>query len=286
MLSSTCLLHTVLRRRAFAPVLLAALLGLPAAAAAQGSLSVEVSPLRVELKMAAKATHTQPVTLRNDSKAAVHARARVDEYWLSQDGTPQFKLATPGEPFSAASWVRANPSDFNIEAGKAVTVRVTTTVPADAREGSYRCAVMFEFDPPGADTRAARKDMQFRGRVATLVYATVGSPRTAIELDDLQVRPLPNAAPNVIVKLSNTGRGYVRTKGTMVITAADGRVVRELQVPNVPVLPESTRELAISTGGPQDAPLEPGLYKIEVRIDVGQAALLVAETQIDLSRTK
>ncbi len=261
-------------------------LALPAAAWAQGPLSVEISPLRVELKMAAKATHTQPITLRNDSKSPIHVRARVDEYWLSNDGTPQFKLATPGEPFSAVGWVRVNPSDFTINAGDSVTVRATTAVPGDTKDGSYRCAVMFEFDPPGLDPRAARRDMQFRGRVATLVYATVGSPKTAVDIDDLEVRAVRDAAPNVIVQLSNAGRGYVRTKGTMVISAADGRVVREVQIPNVPVLPESKRELAIPTAGPQDAPLEPGHYKVEVRIDVGQSALLVAETQLDLSRTK
>jgi P pilus assembly chaperone PapD len=286
MLSSPHRLHARFRGLSVAPALLAALLGLPGISAAQNGLSIEVAPLRVELKMAPRATHTQPITLRNDSKAPVHARARIDEYWLSQDGTPQFKLATPGEPLSAVAWVRANPSDFTINPGDTATIRVTTVVPADTREGNYRCAVMFEFDPPGLDPRAARKDMQFRGRVATLVYATIGAPKTAVDIDDLQVRLVPNAAPAVVVMLSNTGRGYVRTKGTMVITAPDGRIVREVQVPNAPVLPESKRELAIPTAGPQDTPLEPGRYKVEVRIDVGQAALLVAETQIDLSRTK
>jgi hypothetical protein len=211
---------------------------------------------------------------------------RIDEYWLSRDGTPQFKLATPGEAFSASGWVRANPSDFTIKAGETATVRATTTVPADAREGSYRCAVMFEFDPPGGDARSARKDMQFRGRVATLIYATVGSPKAAVELTDLQVRATPNASSDVVVLLANAGRGYVRTRGTMTISTPDGRVLREIAVPNVPVLPESAREVLIPTIRPGDAPLDPGRYKVEVRIDVGQAALLVAETALEVTRAK
>jgi mannose-6-phosphate isomerase-like protein (cupin superfamily) len=255
----------------------------PGIAAAQPQLSMEVTPLRVELKMMAKAAHTQAITLRNDSSAAVHVRARVDEYWLSLDGTPQFKFATPGEPYSAAPWVRLNPSELTIQPGTTATVRATTSVPADAFEGSYRCAVMFEFDPPGLDSRTARKDMQFRGRVATLIYATVGNPKPGVELADLQALPTKSGMPDIVALLTNSGRAYVRTKGTMIITMADGRPVRDVPLPSVPVLPESRRELRVPTVGPQDPPLQPGSYKIEIRIDVGQTALLVGETTFEVA---
>jgi hypothetical protein len=145
---------------------------------------------------------------------------------------------------------------------------------------------MFEFDPPGLDPRTASKDMQFRGRVATIVYATVGSPKAEVELDDLSVRPSASGVPDVIAVLSNVGRGYVRTKGTLTISTPDGRSVRELAVPSVPVLPESKREVRVATAGPQDQPLEPGRYKVEVRIDVGQPALLVGETTFEVPRIR
>jgi hypothetical protein len=248
-------------------------------------LSMEVTPLRVELKMGAKATHTQPITLHNDSSAAVHVRARVDEYWLSLDGTPQFKFATPGEPYSALEWVRLNPSELTIAPGATATVRATTTVPAGTLDGGYRCAVMFEFDPPGLNGKAA-KEMQFRGRVATLIYATVGTPKSAVELADLQALPTKSGMPDIVALLTNAGRAYVRTKGSMIITTTDGQTVREVALPNVPVLPESKRELRVPTVGPQDAPLAPGSYHLEIRIDVGQPALLVGETTFEVATEK
>lgn len=253
---------------------------------AQGGLAVEVTPLRVELKMAAKATHTQVITLRNDGKEPMVVRARVDEYWLSDDGTPQFKFAAANTPFSAAAWVRLNPSTVTIAPGQTASVRATTTVPADALDGAYRCAVMFEFDPPGLDLKSARKDMQFRGRVATIVYATVGAPKTAIDLVDLQVQAARGGAHEVIATLTNTGRGYARTKGTIVIAAAGGAVIRQLPLPGVPVLPESRRQFRVSTSGPGQSPLEPGHYTVEVRIDVGQAALIVGETSFEVPRVR
>ncbi len=260
--------------------------GVCGTASAQGGLAVEVTPLRVELKMAAKATHTQVITLRNDGKEAMVVRARVDEYWLSDDGTPQFKFAAANTPYSAAGWVRLNPSTVTIAPGQTASVRATTTVPADALDGAYRCAVMFEFDPPGLDLKAARKDMQFRGRVATIVYATVGAPKTAIELVDLQVQAARGGAHEVIATLTNTGRGYARTKGTVVISATGGVVIRQLPLPGVPVLPESRRQFRVTTAGPGQSPLEPGQYTVEVRIDVGQAALIVGETSFEVPRVR
>ncbi|MDO8836069.1 MAG: hypothetical protein Q7V01_10755, partial [Vicinamibacterales bacterium] len=260
--------------------------GVSGTAHAQGGLAVEVTPLRVELKMAAKATHTQVISLRNDGKETMVVRARIDEYWLSEDGTPQFKYAAADTPFSASGWVRLNPSTVTIAPGQTASVRATTTVPAEAQEGAYRCAVMFEFDPPGLDLKSARKDMQFRGRVATIVYATVGAPKTAIDLVDLQVQPATSGAHDVIATLTNTGRGYARTKGTLVISAAGGVVVRQLTLPGVPVLPDSRRQFRVSTAGPGQSPLEPGQYTVEVRIDVGQAALIVGETSFEVPRVR
>jgi hypothetical protein len=145
---------------------------------------------------------------------------------------------------------------------------------------------MFEFDPPGVDAKTARKDMQFRGRVATIVYVTVGSPQPDIDIADLQSRPAPGGAPEVVALLANAGRAYVRTKGSLIISLPDGTRVREVPVPSVPVLPESRRELHVPTAGPNDSPLDPGLYKVEIRIDVGMPALLVGETTLEVARVK
>jgi len=67
-------------------------------AAAQDLLSIEVTPLRVELTLKPGALHTQAVTLKNEGPKAVRVRARVDEWHLSRDGTPQFTFAEPAAP--------------------------------------------------------------------------------------------------------------------------------------------------------------------------------------------
>ncbi len=75
--------------RTLAAVLL--LVGVAQTAAAQ--VSVEVSPLRVELQAGPGSTTTQPVTLTNYGKETVRVRARLTDWDLTRDGTPQFEGA-------------------------------------------------------------------------------------------------------------------------------------------------------------------------------------------------
>ena len=251
-------------------------------ARAQALFSVEVSPLRVELRLNAGASHTQAVTLKNDSKQPARIRARVDDWYLSKDGTPQFKAADPADPYSAAAWLRLNPPEQVVAAGVTAVVRFTTTVPAGTKEGGYRCAVMFEFDPPDANAASKGRDVMFRGRVATLVYATVGSPKPAIELTDLQVLAPKGQPPSIVATLKNSGRVHVRTNGSVIFSTAAGQVVRQAPLPNVPVLPESERDVSIPIAGEREPPLPPGSYRVEVKFDLGLPALVVGETTLEI----
>jgi hypothetical protein len=241
-------------------------------------VSVEVTPLRVELRVAAGANHTQAVMLHNDGAEPIRVRARVDDWYLSLDGTPQFKPVDPKDPFSAAAWVRVNPAEQVLAPKADGIVRFTTSVPKDAMDGGYRSAIMFEFDP-NTDPATKARDVKFRSRIATLLYVTVGKPAIAVELTDLQVRTVKGQVPQVVATLKNSSRAQVRTKGTVSIFAGSGpERVRQLVVPDVPLLPNSEREVAIWTAAEREDPLGAGEYRVEIRIDVGLPEVLVGET--------
>ncbi len=266
--------------RAVAGVLLAAMMCIPATARAQ--ISVEVSPLRVELKMAAGGAtpYTQSVTLTNHDAEPIRVRATVQDWYLSRDGTPQFIPADGTMPYSASSWVRVNPPEQVLAAKSTATLRFTATAPAGTAPGGYRSAIMFDFSPPGADMIA--KGVAVRSRVATLVYMTVGTPKPAIELTDVQTREQRGQPPAIVATLKNTSRVHVRTRGQVFVYDSKGTQVRRLQVPEVPVLPESERDVVIPTVQQDQRPLGPGEYRVELRIDVGLPALLVGETTLTI----
>jgi hypothetical protein len=92
------------------------------AAAARAQLSMEVSPLRVELKAGPGGTTTQAVTLTNTGKDPVRVRAQLSDWHLARDGAPQFVEATDAR-YSATSWVRVAPPEQVIEPNRGATVR-------------------------------------------------------------------------------------------------------------------------------------------------------------------
>lgn len=262
----------------------AAAVVLGGAAPALAQISVEVSPLRVELAASPGSTTTQAITLTNAGKDTVRVRATVTDWDLSRDGAPQFEGAVVGGPYSATTWVRVAPPEQLIEPGKEATVRFSLSMPAAVAPAGYRTGVLFEFAPGTGDPVAQARQVLFKSRVATLIYVNVGEPPVAAELTDLRSRRA-GALTQIVATLKNTSQRSVRTKGTLSVYDEAGKVVREVAIPDVPVLPESEREVAIMvTDGEKLAALAPGDYRIEVRIDVGLPALIVGETTLKVPR--
>ncbi len=253
------------------------------ATAASAQISVEVAPLRVELQAAPGATSTQAITLNNSGKDVVRVRARLSDWDLSRDGAPQFEGVPEGGPYSATEWVRVAPPEVVLEPGKEATVRFSLSVPADAGPAGYRTGILFEFSPAGGDPAARAREVQFKSRIATLIYVNVGQPPVNVELTDLRIRPASDQT-QVIAILKNTSKRTVRSKGTLTLFDPAGKAVRETVVPDVPLLPESEREVAIPALEPGKAPLPAGDYRVEVKIDVGMPAVIVGETTIKVER--
>ena len=251
-----------------------AILLLAAPAAAQ--VSVEVSPLRVELKAAPGATTTQSITVTNTGKNAVRLRSTLSDWHLSRDGAPQFVPAADGR-YSATSWVRLAPPEIVVPAGTEVVVRFTLAVPTDASPAGYRTGILFDFAPADGPAVPKAREVQVRSRIATLIYANVGEPPAAVELTDLQPRVTPGQPAQIVAVLKNTGKRTVRTRGTLTLFDTRGTAVSQTVVPDVPVLPESEREVAIPAINP-DKSAPAGEYRVELKIDVGMAAVIVGET--------
>ena len=257
---------------------------LAAAAPARAQVSVEVSPLRVELTAGPGGTTTQGITVTNAGKDAVRVRATATDWDLSRDGAPQFEGAVEHGPYSATSWIRVAPPEQIIEPGKDATVRFSMSVPAGVEAGGYRTGVLFEFGPATGDPVARAREVMFKSRIATLIYVSIGQPAMAGELTDLRIRT-NGAAVHAVATVKNSSRRYVRTRGTLTLYDQEGRSIRDLPVPDVPLLPESEREVTIAIADPdRQMSVPPGDYRVELKIDVGLPALLVGETTLKVTK--
>ena len=175
-----------------------------------------------------------------------------------------------------------------IEPGKEATVRFSLAVPQQVTPGGYRTGVLFEFGPATGDPAALARSVMFKSRIASLIYVNIGQPPMSGELADLRQRTL-GPQTQIVATLKNTSRRTVRTKGTLIVYDATGKVVREVPVPDVPLLPESERDVAIvvldaaSTNAKAIA-LPPGDYRVEAKIDMGLAAVIVGETTLKVPK--
>ena len=267
--------------RARTRTLLALFLVVAVAQTAAAQVSVEVSPLRVELQAGPGSTTTQPVTLTNYGKETVRVRARLTDWDLTRDGTPQFEGADAGR-YSATSWVRLAPPEQTIEPGASAIVRFSASLPEGLEPAGYRTGILFEFEPE-TRTLAPKRELAFKSRIATLIYINSGNTVAAAELVDVRVRPADSGV-DVVATLKNSGRRTVRTKGTLQLFDASGSVAREATVPDVPLLPESEREVTVPVAIAAASPLAPGLYRAELKLDLGLAAIIIGETALRIPK--
>jgi hypothetical protein len=271
-------------QRALIVALAACVASVTWAAPAAAQISVEVSPLRVELTAGPGSTTTQGITVSNAGRDPVRVRARLTDWDLSRDGAPQFESAVENGPYSATLWLRIAPPEQVIDPGKDAVVRFSMTVPQEIGPGGYRTGVLFEFGPASGDPIGRGREVMFKSRIATLIYINIGQPPVAAELVDLRSRA---AGPQlqVVATVKNTSRRSVRTKGSLAVLNEAGLTLRDIPVPDVPLLPDSEREVTIVVVDPEKQPvLAAGDYRIELRLDVGLPALLVGETTLRVPR--
>jgi P pilus assembly chaperone PapD len=251
------------------------------ATAASAQVSVEATPLRIEIQAEPGGSHTQAITLTNPGKDPVRVKASIADWYLSRDGAPQFEEPSQ-RPYAAAAWVRFAPPELTLEPGKQGTVRFTLTVPPDVKPGGYRTGLLFEFLPIGDAAKAEQgRQVIFRSRIASLIYVNIGQTAAAVELTNLQVKT--GTDTQIVAALKNTSRRTVRTRGSLMLYDGTGIAVAQIPVPDVPVLPESERELAI-TATEALKPLLSGDYKVELKLDLGMPALVVGETTLKVAR--
>ena len=238
-------------------------------------VSISVSPIRVEhlVKQGEKGTDTISVT--NDGTAPTRIRVSIEDWALTRDGNPIFMKAGKN-PYSCADWIRINPVDFRVDPGQTREVRYTVTVPQGIEDGGYRVAITFETVPNVTPGKKARQ-VYLKGRIATVLYELVGKPIPQGHANSL--KPVPKKGGiDFLVALQNTGKVHFRTKGSITVKDSNGSKAFEVEMPDVPVLPESEREVKVS----YDQPIPKGKYTATAVVDIGKKELIGAETTFEI----
>jgi hypothetical protein len=250
---------------------LSALLFFVAAAAAMATpafaadgLDMAYQPMRADWTIVAGQIQTATVQIKNQGQTDVHLRARVMDFYVSADNTPQF-VEESDNGYSCRSWVVLNPVEIDVDAGSVETFRYTLkapeNLPVPAR--TYRCALAFESMPTLAD-RLQKKSFN-QVRLVTVVYATVGTPQAVPEIG---TPSLSRKDWTLSVPFSNGGETHYRLEGKVVIADEREREVQTLEMDSSPIHPGTKVDVRFPL-----QKLAPGNYVMTLQVRLGNRIL-------------
>ena len=260
-----------MRRTPRAILLTSSILILIPILAFSAEVSISVSPIRVEHLVKQGEKGTDMISVTNDGTAPTRLKVSLEDWTLTKDGNPMF-MKVGNNPYSCAEWIRVNPVDFRIGPGQTRDVRYTVSVPQRVEDGGYRAAIIFETVPdvtPGEKI----KRVFLKGRIAAILYEVVGKPIPQGHAKGLKTE-LKKEGINFILSLQNTGKVHYRTKGSITVKDERGENAFEMEIPDVPVLPESERDIRVN----YEKLIPPGKYSAIAVVDIGKKELIGAET--------
>jgi P pilus assembly chaperone PapD len=242
-------------------------------------MSFVVSPIRVEHQVAAGASETNVIEVRNEGGKPARVKVYTEDWQMDRKGDVNYARAGKG-PNSCATWIQLNPADFRVNPGQTRQVRYTVTVPPGAKEGGYRAAIIFEGMPAAAGGPGAPRMVAVHGRIGVVLYETVGKPEIKARFEDFQIRPEKHGLTFKLT-LANKGAGNFRIKKSWVsLKNSQGQEVAKVEIPDVPVLPGAIRDLEFS----KELTLPKGTYQAEAILDVGRRDFLGRRQSFTIGR--
>lgn len=256
---------------------------IPAAAAllggiAQGQVGLGLSPMRLEFGLSSGAIQSGPLVLSNESGGPARVRAEILDFFIDDQGTPQFGPSYQAESEdSCRKWLIVNPMETEVPQRQSVTVRYTLQVPSEAPSGSYHCAVGFTTLP--VLDRLNKTGLRTAVRMVAAFYAVVGHPAIEGEITKItleRVKIVDGFQWQAVVVFRNFGYKYFRASGDLAVLDANGSMLESVPFPTLPVLPKREQRFRL----PLKADLAQQKYTLRARVDLGTAE--VQETMVSL----
>lgn len=215
--------------------------------AAPASFSAIVGPPRFELKAAPGSVVREALEIASDALEHSDYAIRSADWDLAPDGSVLFgeDALAPG---SCRPWLRLERREIRLAPRARRKFRFEVHVPADAAAGECRFALLVE-GKQVTTAEGATIQLPMQGRIAVIVYVSVGEAKARLEVRSLQVAPF-NGRPVPAITIANTGTAHGRPEGTLEARDADGKSL-EFSVSPSPILPGTTRTLPI---WPNDGP--------------------------------
>ncbi len=234
---------------------------------------IGITPPRLELSGRPGETVSATVTVLTTAPAEQQIATELSDWSLDPEGDIVF-LPASSFIYSASDWLNLDMTDFILESSGSQEVRVSLSIPADtALEGTYQSMVFFTVVPVQTETSGV--GVLTTTRIGLAVYLTItGTEAPELELLDFYQED-DNSLSLAILNLGNT---MSRLSGVVELRDETGAMKYRLEVPDVPVLRDSERELRLEF----PEALESGFYVALALVQESYGGLMVGELNLQV----
>ena len=229
---------------------------------AQGFAAI-VSPPRFELVAKPGEKIRQVVEITNAGAQSAKFHFKTADWTLDKTGGVGFDDSL--QVGSCRPWVAIEKRDITVSGGGKYRYRFEIAPPADAVAGECRFALLIEGDEQTVNATNGPA-VPLAGRIAVIVYVTIGSAVPKLEVVSSQVAML-NGEATPVLQVKNTGNAHGRLDGFLSGTDAKGQKL-EFSISTLPILPGETRAISLAVNrtdnGERDAPIKIA-YPVTIR---------------------
>lgn len=267
-----------IRARFAAPALALAVFLAAAGPAPAIRFTSNLSSIKIEAHPDQIVNRSFRLTLAQD-EARTQFRARMEDFWQSEDGTQSFYRPAGTLGRSCAPWVSLNPMEQAVEGGDSLEVRLTVAVPSHLEGGGYWCALTVDQVPDPLNAPAG-VGVQFLASVSIGVFVSV--PPISLAARILEVHLEGDEAS---LRVANEGNAPIAVEGRFELSRPDGDAsVTVIDLPRTTVLLEPVASRWISVPLPDSSHLPSGRYLARVILDIGIDHYLGVQKEVDLHR--
>lgn len=242
------------------------------------SFSATLSSIKVSARPGQVVTRQFQLTL-DPGQPRTHFKAKVEDWWRSQDGSQSHYAAAGTLQRSCGPWTSLNPVESAVSAGETLTIRVTVNVPRELAPGGYWCALTVDQIPDPSS--AAGVGVQFVASVSTGIFVYVDPVERQAEIVGLRTDN-----ERVVISVRNRGNAPLGIEGHVeFLTTDDRRTVARVQIPRGTLLTEPTVEGDFMAALPATTVLPSGRYLVRAILDIGTAQDIGAEQELLVTRT-
>lgn len=252
----------------------------PATQAPQGrlSFSATLESIRVNVRPDEVVTRQFRLTL-DPGQPRTRFRARVEDWWRSEDGSQSHYAPAGTLRRSCARWVSINPVDSIVGSEETLVVRMTVNVPHEVPNGGFWCVLTVD-EVADPEEMSAGVGVKFLASVSTGIFLYAGDVRRLASIVDLKV-----ASDTAVVTVQNDGNAPIGVEGRLEFLAegASGNPAT-LSLPRTTVLTEPVTRGVIQAALPPASVLPSGRYRVRAILDFGADHLVGAEREIEILR--